>query len=363
MVSEKVTSRHAIVVLILFIFGSSVVAGVNTEAKQDSWIALIAAVFLSIPILLIYARIIKLYPGLGLYEIVEKLFGKIGGKIITLIMAWYSLHLGAIVLRNFSEYINITTLLNTPQILIVIMLLLVTIYIARSGPYILGSWSIVGLMLIILMVLISVVFSFNRIDIQNIFPIMGSGFKKVTSGTINIISFPFAETVLLLPFACFLKKSDSPYKIYMYGLLFGGIILLIIIMRNLTVLGADMMYQSYFPSFTAARVIEVGNFLTRVEGLITINFIIAGITKITVCLISFALAIARILSINNYKRVVMPSALLFLALSTIIYNNTSEMKNFTNVYPFYAATFQLIIPLIIWITAEIKKKQEVALIN
>ncbi|MDD2435178.1 MAG: endospore germination permease [Bacilli bacterium] len=355
MINEKITSRQTIVIIILFTLGSSFALGISNESKQDSWISLIIAFFASIPIILIYARILKLYPGLGLYDIALKLFGKIGSKIIIIIMAWYALHLGTLVIKSFSEYINVTSLLNTPEIVVIIMLLLITVYIARSGPYIFGSWSLIGLVTVLMMMIISIFFSINRINIENIFPIMGNGWKKIGSGVIYIISFPFLETVLILPLAGFIKKKDSSYRIYIYGLLFSTIGLLVITLRNLTILGTAMIERSLIPSFNMARVIKMGNFLTKIEGVITINIIIAGITKITVCLMAFTLGIAKICAIDNYKKLIIPSSLLMLAFSTIIYSNTAEMLSFIKIYPYYAITFQLIIPIIIWITAEVKK--------
>lgn len=358
MIKEKMTSVQAIAVIILFIFGSSVIFGVSTEAKQDSWIALILATVFSLPIVFIYARILKLYPGMGLYDIVNKIFGKIIGNIITILMVWYAIHLASMVLRNFSEYMKISTLPKTPEILVIILLTFVAIYIAKSGSTILGSWVLVVLTIAIIMLIITIVFSLDIIETKNLMPIMETKFKDMSLTAYKIISFPFIETVLFLPLACFLKKEDSPYKIYVSGIIIGGIILLLVILRNLTVLGSPLMISSYFPSFAATRIIELGNFLARIEGAVTINFLFAGITKITVCLMAASLGISKLLSITNYKKVLVPTSLLIITLSLILYTNIIEMTNFVNIYYIYAFPFQIVIPLIIWITAEIKLKKK-----
>lgn len=358
MIKEKITSSQAIAILVLFMFGSSVIFGVSTEAKQDSWITLILAMFFSLPIVFIYARIIKLYPGLGLYEIIDKLFGKVIGNIITILMIWYAIHLCSMILRNFSEYIKITTLLKTPEILVIIILLLVAIYIGKSGPTIFGGWVLVVLPIVILMLLMTIILSLGIIDVKNLMPIMATDLKGLSLATYKIFSFPLAETVLFLPLACFLKKEDSPYKIYTFSIIFGGIILLFVMLRNLTVLGSTLSLATYFPSFSATRIIEIGNFLTRIEGIVTINFLFAGITKITVCLIAASLGIAKLLSVTNYKKVLLPTGLLTLTLSLILYTNILEMMDFIKVYYIYALPFQIIIPLIIWITAEIKLRKK-----
>lgn len=357
MVEEKITANQAIAIITAFIFGSSVIFGVSTEAKQDSWIALILAMIFSLPIIFMYARIIKLYPCMGLYDIVHKLFGKIIGNIIIVLMTWYSIHLCSIVLRNFSEYIKITTLFKTPEILIIIMLLFVSIYIAKRTLNIFGSWVLIVLSVVILMVLLTLILSLNIFEMENFLPIMETKIKDMALASYKLISYPLAETVLFLPLAGFLKKKDSPYKIYLKAIIFGCIIFLLVIFRNLTVLGSTLIMDTYFSSFAATRIIELGNFFTRIEGAVTINFLFAGIAKITVCLIAASLGISKLLSITNYKKIVVPTGLLILALSTIIYTNIIEMMDFVKIYYIYAFPFEIIIPLIIWITAEIKHKQ------
>jgi spore germination protein KB len=200
--------------------------------------------------------------------------------------------------------------------------------------------------------------SLANIDIQNIFPILETGFKKITESTIENMAFPFAETVLFLPLACFLKKNDNPYKIYISGLLIGGLILLVIIIRNLTVLGVPMLINVYYPSFLAVRVIELGNFLTNFEGIVTLNFLFAGITKITICLMAASLGISKMFAVKDYKNLLTPMALIILSISLILYNNIIEMDNFSHIYWLVSLPFQVIIPLIVWITAEIKRPKK-----
>lgn len=350
------TARQVIFVMVMFILGSSIILGVNVDAKQDSWIALLIAVVMSVPLLLIYARIIKLCPGENIFDMAERLFGKVIGKIIIILMTWYALHLGAMVLRNFYVYIEVTALSITPHILIMILLMLTTLYIAKSGAAVLGRWGIIVFPVVLIMVIITVLFSIPSIEIKNIFPIMEHSLKSVAGSAFKSFSFPFAETVLLLCIACFFKKEDSSYKIYMSGLFISGLVLLVVLLRNLTVLGAPMMAASYFPSHLSARVIELGDIWARIEGVVTINFIFADITKIAVCLFAASMGMAKLFAIKNYKNMLMPASLLIIMLCAILYTNITEMLAFIDIYAIYAIPFQILIPLIIWIVAEKKAR-------
>lgn len=358
MQKEIIPFRQAMCMLLLFLFGSSVVMGVTTVMEQDAWASLLLGAAFFIPLALIYARIIRLYPGKDLFDILETLFGKIIGKLITALLCWYAVHLGGLVLRNFSEFIQVVSMPETPQLPLMVVMLLVTVYLAKSGVESLGRWSLVAMPAVLLIVLLTVVLSLGRMEYTNLQPVLAHGANEIAASAYSVLAFPFAETVLLLSVANAIKKQDSPYKLYLYATLLGALMLLIIILRNLCALGAPMLSAEYFPSYTAARVINVGDFFTRIEGTISMNFILAGITKITLCLLAASKGAARLFGIRDYRQIVLPVSLFALALCAIVHKNAMEMFDFLSVYQYYVIPFQIVIPLAVWVAAEIKSRRQ-----
>lgn len=355
---EMISSKQVIALILLFVFGTSVVIGVGFEAHQDSWISLIIATIFSVPLLLMYARIIMLYPGKGFFDIIELLFGKKIGKVLIAMMIWYYLFLGGLVLHNFFEFISITTLPKTPKILIMAIMILVIIYLGRSNISVLGKWGIVVSITIIMVVIFTILFSIGNIDINNILPIFEHSPKTIFKGAINVLVFPYAELITILPLAHYFKKGTNSYKVFMYGLLFSGLLLIAIQMRNLLTIGFPLMEYSFFSSYTAARIIEVGDFFSRIEGVITINLLFAVITKTTICLIAATKGVSKLFNIDNYKNLIVPVGLIILMMGVIVYQSIFEMEEFKEKYVvIYSVPFQFVIPFIIWITAEIKKKR------
>ncbi len=355
---ELISKKHVTSIIMMFIVGSSVVMGVNSEAQQDSWLSLILAAAGTIPILLVYARIIRLNPGKDIFEILEFLMGKVIGKAVIALMSWYALHLAAMVLRNFSEFIQISAMPETPQLPIMILMILVTAYMARSGIEALGRWSLATVPLVLFVVVMTVLLSLNKMHFTHIQPVMDHPFGQIASASFTIFTFPFAETVLLLGVAGAIKKEDSPYKLYVGASLLGALVLLIVLVRNIELLGAPMMGAEYFPSYVAARVINLGDFLSRIEITIGMNLILAGIVKISLCLLTATKGVARLFGVNDYRRLVMPMALMTVALCAIVYKSTMEMFAFLPVYQYYALPFQVAIPLIVWILAEVKNRKQ-----
>lgn len=357
MLDKPMSYRQAVAVLIMFNFGSSVVMGVSTGTGQDAWMALLLSVALTMPVVLMYGRIAELNPETGFFDVIEAQFGKIAGKVVAALLTWYALHLCALVLRNFSEFIQISSLLDTPQLPVMVIMLLAVGYLAKLGCKALGKWAIATLPVVLTVVFLTVVLSINVMKFENILPVFEHSIGQISEDAFKIFSFPLCETVLFLSVADCIRKSDNPKKIYVFGMLFSSGVLLIIILRNLFVLGAEVVATEYFPSYSAARIINLGDFLSRIEGSISINFILAGITKITVCLIAASKGISRLFGIDDYRQLVMPTALLAMALATIVYKNTMEMFAFINYYAFYAMPFEVAIPAAVWIVSEIRKKK------
>lgn len=113
---EMVTGGEARTILILFIMGSTMILGAAGQAQNDSWIAILIAIFLAIPVALISARLLTLYPGQNLFDICQNVFGKALGKVFVLLYVWYAVHLAALVLRNYGEFMTSEAMPETPML-------------------------------------------------------------------------------------------------------------------------------------------------------------------------------------------------------------------------------------------------------
>lgn len=349
---SQVTLNQGKFIITLFGFGSSVVMGISTDVKQDTWIAIIVAAIISVPLFVIYARIVRLFPEKNLFEICEILFGKIGGKAITVVIIYYSLHLTSLVTRNFSEFIQISSLSETPQLPIILIILLVSSYLASSNMRAIGKWSVICVFLVILVVLFTFGASIKQLKVDDLLPFMEYSTSDIAKSAFNIFAFPYAETVMFLCVAEAFRKDFQPYKMFMSALFLITIIFLLVFFRNLTLLGRKMMEVSYYPSYVTARIIEIGDFVARIEGSISSNFMLAGIVKIAVCLTAAANGFKSLFNFTSYRTMVLPAAMVSAAMSITLYANTMDMFKFINYYAYYAFPFQVIIPIVLWIAGE-----------
>ncbi|OGO77764.1 MAG: hypothetical protein A2Y23_03935 [Clostridiales bacterium GWB2_37_7] len=343
--------------MILFIFGSTLVMGTGAEAERDMWLSIVAAILLAIPLLLVYSRILSLFPGKDLFEILELNFGKFFGKLTSLLFIWFSFHLGALVIRNFGEFISTVALPETPKIVPMIIFTLLCIWGAKAGIETLAKCSEYFLIFAISLILLFGLLVIPNMDIDNIMPIMGNGFRKAMAGVFSAITFPFGETVVFMLIFSSLRDKKSSFRVFIPALLLGGLVVVYISLRNIMVLGPSTIKAVYFPSYSAISRVNIGNFLQRMEIAVTVVFILSGFIKVTVCLLGATKGMARVLGFDDYRILVMPIGLLMVNLSYIVYKDILEMFDWAfKVWPYYALPFQVILPVMIWIFIELKQR-------
>jgi spore germination protein KB len=243
-------------------------------------------------------------------------------------------------------------MLDTPQLPVLIIMALTVYMLARNGAKALGKWSLATIPLVLGIVVLTVLFSYNIFEPKNFLPVLEHPIGKIFSEAYKPFSFPFAETVVFLGIADFVRPSDNPCKIYLGSLLFGALVLLVVMARNLMILGSAVVAVEYFPSFVAVSIINLGDFLSRIESSISVNFMLAGITKITLCLIVASRGIASLFGIHDWRKLVAPTGLLAVMLAQILYKSTMEMFSFINYYAFYAIPFELALPILLWVVSE-----------
>jgi spore germination protein KB len=355
---EQITDKEAICLLVIFIMGSALLLGTGGEAKNDAWIAGILGLVMAIPMILIYSRILSLFPGKDVFEILTQSFGKVAGKTISILYIWYGFHLGALVIRNFGEFTNSVSMPETPIFVPMLILGLLAVATVRSGIEVMGRVSALILPVLIFIIAIVQVFAIPFLHLNYLKPVMANGIGPVLLGGFSAFSFPFAESVLFTGVFFSLKTRKSPYKVFLWGLLFAGFIVIMITTRNIAVLGG-LRDKVYFPSHVAVSRFSIGNFLQRMEVTVVIVFIFGTLLKSSVCLFVTCKGIARLFNLQDYRSIVIQTGLLMIYFSYTVYENIMDMTFWAfKVYPYYAFPFQVLIPVLLWLAAEIKARKK-----
>lgn len=356
MTNHEITGKQVQSILVLFWFGSSVISAVSPEAKQDSWVSLLIAVLAVLPLLALYIRLNRLYPGINFYDILFKIFGGIAGRIIALIYIFYFIHLASLAMRVLTAFVHVLSMKDTPELLIGAFIVVIGAWSAKNGPESIGRVSKFLLPVILISALLTFVIGIKDMNFSYMKPFLEADFKSLLSGAFGYLTLPLGEVVTCYSFFACINARTSVPKIYLKSLLYFSAIVLVATYRNILVLGIPTSLLYYFSSYQSASVLSLGEFFTRIEVLIGMNLMLGGFIKIAVCLYSASLGITKVFKIQDQKSMIVPTGLLILTLTDNAFKNVPDQFAWVKMYQLYAVPFEIILPLIIWVAAEIQMK-------
>ncbi len=109
----RISSRQLLLMITGFTFGSTLVLSVG-KVGQDNWAAVVLGFLEGLLIALLFTTLARRFPGMSIVEIADKVYGRWLGKGVTLALIWFSFQLGALVMRNFADFIATTIMLKHP---------------------------------------------------------------------------------------------------------------------------------------------------------------------------------------------------------------------------------------------------------
>jgi len=351
----KISNFQLSVLIVGFVFGSSVIISPGGGAGHDAWIAVALGVMEGLLIAWIFTALARQFKDKTIIEITSLVYGKILGKCISVLFIWYLFHLGALVLNNYSRFFNLQIYLATPKTITLLLLMLVCASTVGRGIEVIARLSLILVAITSLVAVADTLLLIPHMDLNNLMPILDVPIGQLLWASHGAASFPFAETVAFLMVLAFIDKPEKGPAAVSRGILIGGFFMTMVVARNTAALG-QMISITNYPTYIAAQVIDIGDILTRVEVLVAINLITMGFIKISVLLYGTVLGLAQVFNLRSYRPIILPVGILMVILALTNVGNTLEMLDFTNKgYPIYAVPFQIGIPLLTLVIAKLRK--------
>lgn len=356
MEKKVLSSGQVICMLGMFLLASGLITGGAFNAKQDSWISMILAILLCIPVVLMYSCLSKLCPGQNLYDLFYCYFGRIAGTLLSSLYVVYSIYLGTRVIRISTEFIQVTSFPETPQWFVGIFIAAICVWIMLHGIFLLGRVCAVILPLVLIVISVVILLSIKDMDLNYIRPIFEQDIALIWRGAIVALCYPLAETVLFISILPMLHSKVNPSKVYMWGLILGGGFLLLVILRNTLMIGIPLIEMLFFPSYADISIVNIGHSFGRIEAVVSANMTVCLVVKTCVCIYAAAEGIKRMYRPASGKWICIPLAAFMVIASTFLFLETSQIFQFIDSYILYAPILQIAIPALLLLTAFAKRK-------
>ena len=354
---SKISAGQFMFSIACFLHSSSLLTSFFVPiTKQDSWIAHTIAMILCIPLMILYAQLAKSHPGLNLIQINEAVFGKVLGKIISLFYVWFFFTLVSLNMRDLGNFVSKTTMIKTPMPIIIILFILLCVWSAYYGLEVVTRYSTVFLIISAVILLISIIAITGLINPENFLPVFDLPIKNYIQVTHICSTIPFGETVIFLMITPYVDKSQKKLlRYFVGGLLIGGILILLVMLRDIAVLGNTIGYFS-LPSFEAFRLGILFQTISHMEIMFSILLIILLYFKISFLFYASMLSLSQTLELKTYRPLLLPCAAFVAVYSIINYQNILiQIKAAQETIPFLWFTLEILLPALTLAVHYIKK--------
>jgi spore germination protein KB len=360
--NNSVSVKQYVFIGVLYSLGNVFVVIASAEFRRDFWTSILIGAVMAVPLLYIYSKVQSMYPDLCMCDILIAAFGKVIGKIVIGFYAVFFIYLAAITLRSTSDFVVILNIKKTPDIAVMAFTTLICIMIARCGIRVIGKMSLYIFPIIVAITLGTFIFSTQYWDASNILPIIIEQKKGYLEKCFSNAMIPFSELIVLTTVMTRDQgKAKGKRKTNFWPLILSEIISLLfflaVVFRNFLTIGPQAAALYYYPSYEAASLISVGNFIFRVELFIGIYLMLTTLFRISVLFISCAEALSKLCDCGTQKEMATPVGVIVMTLATVIFNKTEEFAGWVFFYPYFTIPFLIVVPIIIFAAILIKNKK------
>lgn len=357
--SQKLKRSQYVLLFAGFIHGSHLLfGGTESQLSQDFCLILIIAFLLSIPQLLVYTTLIKKYPDSSLVQILEKVFGKILGKAMATLYFLYFLCLISFNLSDISVYFVGLVMQDMPQAVIIVVIALTCAYAVKKGMGSLAKICELSIAFGIFTPVITFLLLLGNMDFSNFRPVLEMPLSSYVHPLGLLVLVPFGEAVVILMMGPYINEKKKLGMYTIGGLSIVLMIFLIIGLRNTAVLGSITKVYPY-PSFHTVRVVDIADFLTRIELLIALVVSIASFVKISVLYYASVKSISQILHVGSYSSLILPIGSIAVAFALVVFESpAAHAKWIKNYAILFSVPFTIVIPLLALIVSLLRNKSQ-----
>jgi spore germination protein KB len=355
--NAKISATQFMFSIVIFIRSSSLLSAFFFSiTKQDSWLIVLFGTVVCIPLLWVYVALAKQYPDKSLIQINDEVFGRIGGKIVSVFYIWFFFTLTTLNLRDLGGFVNKSIMILTPNTVIISIFIILCAWSVYYGLEVVTRYSIVFTIISTAILIVSILATFNIMNFENFLPIFHQPVNSYIHGTHIISTIPFGELVVFLMIAPNVEGKEKGLAKYFYGGFFiAALLILLVILRDTAVLGNMLEFLS-LPSFEALRLATLFETISHIEILFAVLLILFLFFKISILFYTSILAVSHFFKIKSYRPLILPASALIVVYSITIFENVIMHTTISRgTTPFFWAFIEMILPFITLMVSYIKK--------
>ncbi|MTH53472.1 GerAB/ArcD/ProY family transporter [Bacillus mangrovi] len=360
---QRVSGKELFYLIFIYEIGSAILLDPAKGAMKDAWLAILLGFLAAIPLLLMYIALTKVSGKKTLTGILIFLLGKKAGSLVSFLYILYFLYICSRVLRDFGELLIITAYNETFLIVISSFMMLTAMYFSIKPFKVIASAAAPMFYWITIPFVLVVMFEFMSgiVDVKEILPVAEHGPMPILKTIFpTVLTFPFGEMVVFTMFYPLAEKGVRYIRITLLSVLASVFVLSLTAFLHTAILGAKLTKNFIFPILATVSLINISDFIQRLDSLIVILMIVVGFIKV---LLFFFAAVKGTCEVTGTKNKVPVSVIYGIAIIfASLFIASTQYEHFQeglSIVPlFLHVPFQIVIPALLLLGLWLKKKRK-----
>jgi spore germination protein KB len=326
---------------------------------QDSWLAVVFGSAFGLLLVWLYSAFMAAFPGKNLLQVADAAFGTVLGKAVGGLYVWFFVTMAALNIADLGNFTKLMIMEETPNVVLMLACVLISAWAVRHGIEVVTRYSSVFWFVTLGLIGMSIILVLNQIRPENFFPMFDLPFIKYVQGTHIYTMTPIGELVVFLMLAPNVRLTRRRLtRFFFQGFAFGGITFLIVLLRDVAVLGSVLDLFA-MPGLVTLRLVNMGTAFSRMEIIFAVMRIMLLFFKITLLYYVSVIAIAQITGVKAYRFLTLSVGAFMTAYGLTLYPGPMEhIASAQKTVPFIWILFEILLPLLTFVTAKARKPSE-----
>jgi spore germination protein len=325
---DRITTAQTAVIVSNCILGTGILtlprAAPEIVQSPDVWISVILGGLIAIIAGVIIAKLSQQFPQKTFFQYSQEIVGKWVGGLFSLLIVCYFLLTSGFQLRSMAEVVRYLLLEETPIWAIMMTFMWVGLYLIMGGINPIARLFEIILPITILLFLLVAFMSLKIFEIDNIRPVLGTGFIPVLKG-VKTTTLAFTGPEILLVVMAYMQNPNKAIKTVLVGVSVPLILYVITVVMVIGALSVDEVVTRTWPTLDLIRSFELtGLIFERFDSLLLVIWIMQIFTTFTISFYVASLGLAQ-LSNKNIRP-------FMYGLLPIVYVISRTPKNINNLF-------------------------------
>lgn len=325
---------------------------VSKVSGQNAWISTLLAGLIIIPFLWCYSSLSRRFPGHTLVDYSTKIVGKLLGNMANISYISFEILIAALVLRIMADFISTWFLPNTPIESLLIITLFLVIYMSQGGIRTIARTSEIILFLVAPFIILLIPPA-TRIEINNLKPVLQSGYVSIIKGSIPALYAFYGFEVLFIASA-FISDTKKIFRTSATCISINVVFYTLVVIAIIGVMGTEILKYINYPTIYYIKS-ERFPFFERVDLFFAFFWTFNIFMTIGIAFYSAVLGISQLLSLKpKYGRNVgwiLAIAVYFIAKTP---KNSIEVTTYIQYISYIGIAVAMLMPAILAIVATIR---------